>query len=69
MLKKSSFWIFVFLTILILTQMHIFLPMEDLSSFIGLPQWLLFLMGVHVLIVLAIFFLGKLFFNQDNPEL
>lgn len=69
MFKKAQFWIVIFTLILISTQIHEHLSLQEISGILGFPKWLIYFGFIHIVIVIAIYFLGKMYYsNQDIEE-
>ena len=59
LLQNGYVWVAVFAGILLLTQDYLYLNWTPKPFFLGLPNWLFWLMGIHVLLVVSFYFFTK----------
>lgn len=59
LLRQPYFWGLLFVLILLLTQDYLFVKWEAAPAFLGLPNWLLWFVGVHVVFIFIFYFFTK----------
>ena len=62
--QKGWFWLTGFLFVFFLTQDYLFINWETEISFLGLPNWLFWFMGVHVLFLIVLAFFSKKYWKE-----
>ena len=59
MVKKQIIWILTFSLIFLATQDYLFITSWSDTLWLGLPNWLFYFIGIHVLFIIAIYRLSK----------
>ena len=55
MVKKYSIWILAFSLIFLATQDYLFISNWPDTLWMGLPVWLFYFIGIHILFIVAIY--------------
>lgn len=62
--RKAYFWIAIFGVIFLLTQDNLFIKYPADTFLFGLPNWLFWLMTVHVVFVVVFYFFSKKYWKE-----
>jgi len=66
MKQSTLFWTILFSLILLLSQIPNLLAFDTKALFLGLPSWIWYFIGVHFILVIALYFFSKNYLNEKE---
>lgn len=63
-LRKGTLWAIAFLVIFLLSQDYFFIKWEPNVGALGLPNWMFWFVGVHIVFIITFYFFSKKYWKD-----